>query len=164
MNRAFRFVATAATAFLLYLLLTMSASPAEVLLGVFVAIVTASIVIRYLPFSFQMFNPIRIIRAIVYAPIFIWKMILANIHIAGIVIRPRLMIHPAIVKANTQLATPVGKLMLTSSITLTPGTLSVDLKNGDVYVHVVDSTGIAVEEARERIVVPFENHIKGISE
>jgi multicomponent Na+:H+ antiporter subunit E len=159
-----RFLATASVAFLLYLLLGMSFVLPEIMLGMIVAIVTALISVRYLPFSFQTFHPLRIVRALIYAPLFIWKMIVANLHIAGIVIRPQLRIHPSIIKAKTNLTNPAGKLILTSSITLTPGTLSVDTVQDDVYVHVVDSPMTSEGEARQRIIAPFEKHIWGISE
>lgn len=164
MKKLYRFSATAIVSFLLYVLLTMSFSLPEVLLGVGTALITSLIVVRYLPFSFALFHPKRIFHAILYTPIFIWKMIAANIHIAGIVIRPRLPVRPSIVRAKTESTTAVGKLLLTSSITLTPGTLSVDTDDDTIYIHVVDSHNTSDDAARENIIKPFEPHIKGISE
>jgi multicomponent Na+:H+ antiporter subunit E len=164
MKNLYRFLATAAAAFLLYILLTMSVALPEIILGVAVALFTALVVVRYLPFTFQVFHPRRILRAVMYTPVFVWKMILANLHIAGIVVRPRLPIKPSIVRARTGVDTSFGKVLLTSSITLTPGTLSVDTKDDIVYVHLVDSEATSDSDARTNIIVPFEKYIKGISE
>lgn len=163
MKKLVRFLATAAAAFALYLVLTMSVELPEILLGIGVAVITTLVVVRFLPIGIHTFNPVRILLAVVYAPVFIWKMIAANLHIAGVVIRPRLRIRPSIVKAKTGLTNPNGKLILTSSITLTPGTLSVDTKDDDVYVHLVDTPAETEEEARKRIIEPFEKHIRGIA-
>jgi len=163
MKKLVKFLSTAAAAFALYLVLTMSVELPEILLGIGVALITALVVVRFLPIGLHTFNPVRILRAVVYAPVFIWKMIVANLHIAGVVIRPKLKIRPSIVKAKTGLTNPNGKLILTSSITLTPGTLSVDADEDEIYIHLVDSPVSSGEDTKKKIIEPFEKHIRGIA-
>lgn len=158
-----RFLATSAVALGIYLLITMSVEAEELFIGIGVALLTGLIVVRFIPVKLQTFNPLRIARAIVYAPVFIWKMIVANLQIASIVLRPKLRIKPSILRARSDLSTPEGKLILTSSITLTPGTLSVDVKNNRIYVHVVNADFTEDSEAKKRILMPFEKHIRGIT-
>ena len=164
MNKLLRFAATAAISFVIYLLLTASVGLPEILFGIGVALVAALLVGRDLPIRIGALNPLRIAKAIVYLPIFLWKMIEANLKLAVIVLKPSLPIAPSIVKGRTQLASGEGKLFLTSSITLTPGTLSVDVDGENVYVHCVTARAGEREHAEETILVPFERRLKGVTE
>jgi len=164
MKRILRFAATFAAAYLTYLLLVLPAGSQELILGVLAALVSTVILMKYLPFDTRLFNPLRIARAAVYTPYFFWKMIVANVEIALVVISPILKINPSIVKAKTDLKTDEGRLMLTSSITLTPGTLSVDIIDDNVYVHRVRTDKFSPEETKEEVLLPFEKFIKGVTE
>ncbi|MDR1732575.1 MAG: Na+/H+ antiporter subunit E [Synergistaceae bacterium] len=60
----------------------------------------------------------------------------ANIDVAKRVISGK--INPGIVKFNPRLKTDIGRMMLANSITLTPGTLTVDIDDdGTFYVHTI---------------------------
>lgn len=63
------------------------------------------------------------------------EIVLANIHVARIVLSPSLPIKPSIVKFNTALKSETGKVSLANSITLTPGTLTLDIIGDTFYVH-----------------------------
>ena len=86
-------------------------------------------------------------------------MVVANIKIMLIVLNPKLKIEPEFKKGKTELRSNYGKLLLTSSITLTPGTLSADLDGDEVIIHCVKTD----KNARE-IMAPFEKFIKRITE
>jgi len=157
MNKGVRFISTAAGAFVIYLLLANSLEPAELIIGGIISISAALLMIRYTPLNGKIGNPVRLLKALAYLPFFTWKMILANLHIASIVLRPGLPVSPSIVREQSDLKTPEGLLLLTSSITLTPGTLSVDEEDGSVYIHVVSETD-------KKILGPFEKRLKGVTE
>ena len=162
MSGIVRFIATAVACFVIYLLLSLPLSPGELPAGIGIAVLISILMSRYLPINGKLFNPVRIIRFLIYLPVFIRKMIAANLQIAAIVIRPKLAVSPAIVKGKTGLATKEGKLFLTSSITLTPGTLTVDVNEDDVFIHVVKKG--KAEDPEKDILGPFEKHIGGITE
>ena len=61
-----------------------------------------------------------------YMPIFIWEVFKANVDVAYRVGHPDVPIHPGIVKVKTKLKSDTGITFLANSITLTPGTLSVE--------------------------------------
>lgn len=164
MNKFLRFAATAVISFVIYLLLTASVGLPEILFGIGVALIAALLVGRYLPIRIGALNPLRIVKAIVYLPIFFWKMVEANVKLALVVLSPSLPIAPSIVKGRTTLASGEGKLFLTSSITLTPGTLSVDVDGDEVYVHCVTARDGEREHTEETILVPFEKRLKGVTE
>ena len=164
MNKVTGFIATAFAGFIIYLLLALPLSTAELIMGGAVALLSAGLMIRLAPLQLKMFNPLRIIRGLVYFPYFFYKMVQANLQIASVVLRPSLPINPSLVRAETLLKSDLGKLMLTSSITLTPGTLSVDIREDKVYIHCVSPVSTDDKEASNTIVVPFEKQIRGITE
>ena len=84
----------------------------------------------------QFFNPVRIFWLIVYLPVFLYYCIKANLQVVYLVLHPDMPIKPGIVKVKTKLATESGVTALANSITLTPGTLTVDVVNGnELYIH-----------------------------
>jgi multicomponent Na+:H+ antiporter subunit E len=63
------------------------------------------------------------------------EIVTANLTVARIVLDPKLPISPSIIKFKTQLKTDTAKATLANSITLTPGTLTIDIKGDTFYVH-----------------------------
>jgi multicomponent Na+:H+ antiporter subunit E len=108
----------------------------------------------------------RLIAGIIYFFIFLWEMLKANIHVAYIVIHPRLPIKPAIVKIKTGLKSEAAITMLTSSITLTPGTLTVDVNKtkNELYIHWIDAAATDADEATKTITGTLEKYLKGVFE
>ncbi len=84
------------------------------------------------------------LRAIFWGTVFfiylVWQIILSNIQIAWLVIQPRLKLDPGIIGVPLKLSTGLEITMLASAITLTPGTISVELEqdeegNSILFVH-----------------------------
>lgn len=157
-----------AAAFLTWLLLSCSVDFSNlvvgVLVGIFVSLLTSDIfadkiqlprdIKRYLRFFFQ------------YMPLFIWECIKANIDGAWRVIHPDLPINPGIVKVKTTLKSDAALTFLANSLTLKPGTLTVDIdkEKGFLYVHWVDVKSQDVLQATEQIVRKFERVLERIFE
>lgn len=101
-----------------------------------------------------------------YLPTFLWECIKANIDVAWRVLHPRLPIRPGIVKVKTDLKSDTALTFLANSITLTPGTLSVDIDRdkGILYVHWIDVKEKDMELATNIIVERFEKILRKIFE
>jgi len=101
-----------------------------------------------------------------YIPLFIWECIKANIDVAYRVTHPNLPINPGIVKVRTILKSDTALTFLANSITLTPGTMSVDIdgENGVIYIHWIDVKEQDVQKASEIIVKVFEDVLRRIFE
>lgn len=139
------FIVTTILCFITYLLLTTGSgtkvlglwSIEEILLGIILSVI-AGFVARniFVKKNLRMLNPVRWIIFIAYVigPFFV-AMAKANIDVAYRVITGK--INPGIVKISPDLKTDLGITMLANSITLTPGTLSVDVDDdkNDLYVH-----------------------------
>ncbi len=164
MGKGLRFIATVFVAFIIYILLAIPLNWQEVVLGLLVALTSSFLMIRFLPFDLRVINPVRIAKALVYLRYFLWKMIQANLNIASIVIKRKLKIKASFVNRKTTMSTPEGKLFLTSSITLAPGKLSVDIKRDNVFIHCITSEHRGEKETRKRILKPFEKYIREITE
>jgi len=137
-----RFLVTAVVAYLVYLLLTIGSgtlflwNEAELIIGAIFALAVAALVKnRYLKKSLRMLNPIRWIIWVIYLFPFFFAMAQANVDVAYRVITGR--INPGIVKISPNLKNDMSLTILANSITLTPGTLSVDVdeETNDLYVH-----------------------------
>ena len=102
----------------------------------------------------------------VYLPTFLWECFKANIDVAYRVLHPVLPINPGIVKVKTKLKSDVGLTFLANSITLTPGTMTVDVDadKGVLYIHWIDVKETDVEKATKEIVEKFEHTLIKIFE
>lgn len=101
-------------------------------------------------------NPIR---AIIYLLVFIKNLIKSNIDIMKRVLNPKLPINPGIVEVSTKADTDLRKLIVANSITLTPGTITLDIVDDKMYVHWIDVTTDDKEKAGELIKGDFEKYI-----
>lgn len=101
-----------------------------------------------------------------YIPLFLWECLKANIDVAYRVIHPKLLINPGIVKVKTTLKSDTGLTFLANTITLTPGTMSVDIdrENGFLYIHWINVQAQDIEKATQIIVEKFEKILKRIFE
>jgi len=152
MRRLILFVAL----FALWLLLVGRTDNQDLIAGVVLALIIAVVfgnVFLNEPRSF--FAPRRWLLFLCYIPYFLYYCVRANLDVAYRVIHPDLPIRPGIVKVKTRLTTDLAKTFLANSITLTPGTLTVDIRDQDFYVHWINVPEEA-EEGTQQIVRRFE--------
>ena len=136
------FIVTAVVAYLVYLLLTIGSgtvalwSREELIIGAIFAVIAGALLRnRFIGKDLRMLNPRRWFTFLAYLFPFFFAMAKANVDVAYRVITGR--INPAIVKINPNLKNDLSLTLLANSITLTPGTLSVDVdqKTNELYVH-----------------------------
>ena len=102
------------------------------------------------------FTPLAFYYTTIYVLSFFVELVKSNFDVALRVLKPSLPINPGIVKVKTVLKSKIGRLTLTNSITLTPGTLTVDIEDDIIYIHWIDVKSEDIEEATEKIVRKFE--------
>ena len=158
-------------AFIVWMLLTWPLADGEIDLQVIVAGVIASLFVailfhEILPKEHHVFtSPVRIFWFLVYLPVFFYYMMKANLDVVYRALHPKMPIKPGIVKIKTNLKTESGITALANSITLTPGTLTVDLTDdGFLYIHWINVKSDDIEEATEFIARRFEWFLKKIFE
>lgn len=147
--------------FLFWLLLNGSVALSTLLVGVIVAGAIVLFFSGSLSFlSGLRLTPAALIATVLYVGYFLKELVKANLAVAKIVLSPSLPINPAIVKVRTNLTHPVARLLLANSITLTPGTLSVEIKGEFLYIHWVDAKTTDIEAATQDIVAGFEKYLE----
>ena len=73
-----------------------------------------------------------------YAVVLVWEIFKANVDVIKIILSPKMEIEPAIVTFHTDLESDAAQVMLANSITLTPGTYTANLENGDYVICALD--------------------------
>jgi len=105
------------------------------------------------------FSPRRVYHFVLYTGVFLVELVRANINMMRYVFAPHIKVKPGIVRIKTKLKSPVGRLALANSIALTPGSLVVDIKDEDLFVHWLDVKTTDTDEATRAIAGPFEEHL-----
>ena len=146
-------------AFLVYLFLSIGSDPDRIwALGEIVAGIIGSLLVAIFMGSVMpgierrpsLASPKRWALAIAYLPILFWQMLKANLDVAYRVITGK--INPGIVKITPGYKSDLAVAVLANSITLTPGTLSVDVndKTNELYVHVLNVTDDILKECEKK--------------
>jgi len=88
---------------------------------------------------------------------FLWllyQILLSNIHVLKLALSPGGMkqVEPAVIRIKTKLKTDFGRYVLANSITLTPGTITIDMQGDELIIHSIsEHTAIGVkDDAMER--------------
>ena len=95
-------------------------------------------------------------RGLVYWPWLGWQMALSALSVARLIVDPRLPISPTMVKVAAEQKTAVGLTVYANSITLTPGTISVEVSERQkaIWVHCItreNAEGFADDEMNHRV-------------
>jgi multicomponent Na+:H+ antiporter subunit E len=134
--------------------------------GLLASIVVAVLFHDILPREHHVFiSPVRVFWFLVYVPVFFYYVIRANLDVVYRALHPAMPIRPGIVKVKTHLKTDSAITALANSITLTPGTLTVDLTDdGYLFIHWINVTSDDTEKATQLISQRFEWFLSKIFE
>ena len=108
-------------------------------------------------------NARKLVYLLAYPFAYLWAEIKAHLEVSYRVLHPGLPLKPAIVRLPTNLRTDIGVTVLANSITMTPGTLSVDVAEDGrhIYVHWISAKTLEDKEVKRKIGDPFERFLKG---
>lgn len=98
-------------------------------------------------------------RGITILPWFIWRILEANVQIAAVVLDPRMRIQPRIDRVDVSLSGGLPVTAYANSLTLTPGTLTVDVEGNQILVHTLTTDsrdGLLAGERERKIGYVFE--------
>ncbi len=124
--------------FITWMLLTDRFYWQNLIAGALVSLITTLIFSRYFKIDARkLANPARYFWLVVYILYFIWECIKANFDVAYRVLHPSMPVRPGIVKIRLTLKRELARTILANSITMTPGTISVDIIGDILYVHCI---------------------------
>ena len=138
MDYIMRFVLTALIMFAFWIFLSGKFSFILLLSGII-----SSLLVSYMSNDLLIGNSdiklgfIRTIRFIRFLPWLLWQIVLANIDLALRTLHPKMPINPILINIKNNLKTDLGMVILANSITLTPGTVTIDVNENEFLVHVI---------------------------
>lgn len=123
------------------------------ILSLVISVIMGSRLIVFNEFKFSLKT---VFYTIWYLFVFLTELVKSNLDVARRVLTPSLPINPGIVKTQTVLKSKMGRMILANSITLTPGTLTVDIEDDILYIHWIDVCCEDIDKATAAIVGKFE--------
>ncbi|MBO6585899.1 MAG: Na+/H+ antiporter subunit E [Gracilimonas sp.] len=94
-----------------------------------------------------------------------WQIIVSGIHVAKILLTPSLPIKSSVVRFKVNYPNPHAKMILGNSITLTPGTLTVDINDDEFIVHAISPVsfeGIANDKMPQQVLKLFTTEMHDV--
>tara|TARA_B100001167_G_C16630532_1_gene239295 strand:- start:35 stop:508 length:474 start_codon:yes stop_codon:yes gene_type:complete len=83
------------------------------------------------------------LRWIGYGPWLLWEIAKANWDVARIILKPSLPIKPRLMRIRASQKTDLAKVIYANSITLTPGTITLDVRDDKFLVHALSDEAAA---------------------
>ena len=151
-----------------WVLLTWSFEPQELATGAVVSLAVALFSARFFIHekSFWLLNPVKFFGLLIYIPVFLVELFKANWDVAKRCYGGCRNVNPGIVKIPVNVKSEYGRSMLANSITLTPGTITMDaVEEGDqayYYVHWIDVTAESGEAAGDAIKGTLEKGVRRV--
>jgi len=93
-------------------------------------------------------------RGLFFWPWLSWQIILSNLDVAMAILRPKMAIRPKVFNIKASQVTELGHVIYANSITLTPGTVTLDLKERNLMIHsltVGSEAGLLTGEMDRRV-------------
>ena len=146
------FAAIFAIMLLLWLSLT-SFSPEELLAGSIASLIVASMTWRL--FSWERNYPRRLIWFLAYIPYYIYAEIISHMQVIRLIFTGK--ISPGIVEIENPHKSDYGTMALANSITMTPGTLTLEERPGKLYIH-----WIRMGKDKSQISSGFEKYLRRV--
>jgi multicomponent Na+:H+ antiporter subunit E len=160
-----RYVTLFILSLIFWLLITFRLTIPNLIAGSVAALITTLIFGRYFIRNvYKFLQPHRYFWLAIYLFIFIWECLKANIDVAYRVLHPAMPIKPGIVRVKTELKSEFARTLLANSITMTPGTISVDIIDEYLYIHWIYVRSEDPEVYTYIILGQFEKYIKKIIE
>jgi multicomponent Na+:H+ antiporter subunit E len=160
-----RYITLFILSLIFWLLLTFKLTVPNIIVGSVASIICSLFFGRvFITNVYKLLQPQRYFWFIVYLFVFIWECLKANLDVAYRVLHPAMPIRPGIVRVKTTLKSDLAKMLLANSITMTPGTISVDIIDDNLYIHWIYISSEDPEVYTGIITGAFEKYIKRIIE
>ncbi|HET6604232.1 MAG TPA: Na+/H+ antiporter subunit E [Xanthomonadaceae bacterium] len=117
--------------------LVLSGQTTALLLGLGLASVLATVALsRRLGVIDRESHPVQILRNLIVFWVFLAReIIVANLQVARLVLSPRRALQPTMVRVRTRHGSDLSRALLGNAITLTPGTVTVEIDGDELLVH-----------------------------
>lgn len=149
----------------LWCFLSGALSVANFAMGLLMGTVTLVLFHPFFPWRPSAARLLRKIPAFLrYTPRFLYELVKANVQVVYLVLHPKMPIRPGIISLAIRHRSPLGTTLLANSISLTPGTLTMEVSPDErtLYIHTLDIRH--PEEVREGIRRGLEDYTLKVAE
>ncbi|NRA32325.1 MAG: Na+/H+ antiporter subunit E [Polyangiaceae bacterium] len=87
------------------------------------------------------------LKLIAFLPWLMWEIVKANVDVAKIIWSPQLKINSQTVHVDATQTTPLGYVMHANTITITPGTVSLDVRDHAILIHSLTDEAAAIDQS-----------------
>jgi len=153
-----RFALTLAILFMAWIAFAGSVATEELYAGIVISFIVTVFVFRNFIKGgvLSKLNPLRWAYFLMFLADLFFKEIIAHLKVMALIIHPK--IEPEIMTIKSRLKNPAGLTALANSITMTPGTLTVDVSGSELTVHCI------TKMQKEKICASSEKFLRGVSE
>ena len=146
---------------LVWLALTATFELQEMLIGIGVCVALSALLNSYyLRLGLPPLNIKRLAFFLIYLVVVGWEIVKANFDVAYRVVHPKMPIKPGVVVIKTRLKSDIAKMILANSITLTPGTFTLDVGGDRLLIHWINVKTEKTDEATKLIAKRFEKYLR----
>ena len=164
-------ISTFVVCYIFWVLLTWTFTAQELAAGAVVSLAVALFSARFFIHekAFWLFNPVKLLNGLVFwLGTFIVEMVKANVDVAKRCFTGCKNVNPGIVKVPVDLKSDYGQAALANAITLTPGTITMDIAEEDgqtyYYIHWIDVQKPSGTEAGNAIKGTLEKGLRRVWE
>jgi len=125
----------------------------EIIAGCIASLIVASM--SYKLFAWEKTYPRRLLWLLAYIPYYIYAEILAHLEVISLIFTGK--INPGIVEIDNSHSSDFGTTALANSITMTPGTLTLEIQPGKLYIHWLN-----MKKDKSSITYGFERFLKKV--
>lgn len=135
-----QFIYTFISLFIFWIILSGNFDAFHLTLGVISALIvtfwTGDLLLKGIKVSL-LGTPKLLIKLLIYSVWLLYEIVLANLHVIYVALHPNMdqLLEPSIVTFKTTLKDDISQFLLANSITLTPGTITIDIKENTFYIH-----------------------------
>jgi multicomponent Na+:H+ antiporter subunit E len=135
-----KFILTYIVLFLAWIAFTGSILYQELLAGALVSLLVSAVVVKQFMHgsTAKKLNPRRWAYFIAFLLYLVYREILAHLKLITIILSPRLKIKPQVVTLNPEIENELGLTALANSVTVTPGTLTIEAHQKSLEIHCID--------------------------
>ena len=141
--------------------LTGSFQPVDLLFGFVLGYLVLWLINRMNPSRSYFYQVPRTLDLVLF---FLFDLVRANFRMAAIILSPQMKLRPAVIAVPLILKSDTAIILLTNMITLTPGTLSLDISTDRrmIYLHTVYLDDPAL--FRQQLIEGYEKRLKELLE
>ena len=145
----------------IWVILTNTFKIEELLTGILVSVILALMLSKnYQKIGLPPLGIKRIIYFVIFIFVLLKEIVKANFDVAYRVLHPKMPIKPGIIIIKTELKQDFAKMILANSITLTPGTFTLDIKGDELLIHWIYVITEDEMEATKIIGEKFEKYLR----